>query len=78
MDFVTGLLASKGFDSRTYDSVIVVVDRFSKYVRYIPCGKDIDALALAELFMNKIVLDALGGALDSLITDRGSVFISAY
>jgi hypothetical protein len=58
--------------------VIVVVDRFSKYVRYIPCGKDIDALALAELFMNKIVLDALGGAPDSLIIDRGSVFISAY
>jgi hypothetical protein len=72
------LLASKGFDSRTYDSVIVVVDRFSKYVRYILCGKDIDALALAELFINKIVLDALGGALDSLITDRRSVFISAY
>jgi hypothetical protein len=78
MDFVIGLPASKGFDSRTYDSVIVVVDRFSKYVRYIPCGKDIDALALAELFMNKIVLDALGGALDSLITDCGSVFTSAY
>jgi hypothetical protein len=78
MDFIIGLLASKGFDSRTYDSVIVVVDRFSKYVRYIPYGKDIDALALAELFINKIVLDALGGALDSLITDRRSVFISAY
>jgi hypothetical protein len=78
MDFVIGLLVSKGFDSRTYDSVIVVVDRFSKYVRYILYGKDIDALALAELFMNKIVLDALGGALDSLITDRRSVFTSAY
>jgi hypothetical protein len=47
MDFVIGLLASKGFDGRTYDSVIVVVDRFSKYVRYSTCGKDIDALALA-------------------------------
>jgi hypothetical protein len=47
MDFVIGLLALKGFDSRTYDSVMVVVDRFSKYVRYLPYGKDIDALALA-------------------------------
>jgi hypothetical protein len=72
------LLASKGFDGRTYDSVMVVVDRFSKYVRYIPCRKDIDAPALAELFMNKIVLDAPGGAPDSLITDCGSVFTSAY
>jgi hypothetical protein len=72
------LLVSKEFDSRTYDSVIVVVDRFSKYVRYILYGKDIDALVLAELFINKIVLDALGGALDSLIIDRRSVFTSAY
>jgi hypothetical protein len=58
--------------------VIVVVDRFSKYVRYIPCGKDIDAPILAQLFMNKVVLDALGGAPDSLIIDRNSVFTSAY
>jgi transposase InsO family protein len=78
MDFVTGLPASKGFDGRTYDSVLVVVDRFSKYVRYIPCGKDIDASALAELFMNRVVLDAPGGCPDSLITDRGSVFTSAF
>jgi transposase InsO family protein len=78
MDFVTGLPASKGFDSRTYDSVMVVVDRFSKYVRYLPCGKDIDALALAQLFINRIVLDGPGGAPESLITDRGAVFTSVY
>jgi transposase InsO family protein len=78
MDFVTGLPASKGFDGRTYDSVMVVVDRFSKYVRYLPCGKDIDAPALAQLFMNRIVLDGPGGAPESLITDRGAVFTSVY
>jgi hypothetical protein len=72
------LLASKGFDSRTYDSVMVVVDRFSKYVRYLPCRKDIDALALAQLFMNRIVLDGPGGTLESLITDRGAVFTLVY
>jgi hypothetical protein len=69
MDFVTGLLALKGFDGRTYDSVIVVVDRFSKYVRYLPYGKDIDAPALTQLFINRIVLNRPGGALKSLITD---------
>jgi hypothetical protein len=69
MDFVTRLLALKEFDSRTYDSVIVVVDRFSKYVRYLPYGKDIDALALAQLFINRIVLDRPRGAPESLITD---------
>jgi hypothetical protein len=78
MDFVTGLLALKGFDGRTYDSVMVVVDRFSKYVRYLPYGKDIDALALVQLFMNRIVLDGPGGAPESLITDRGAVFTLVY
>jgi hypothetical protein len=78
MDFVTGLLALKGFDSRTYDSVIVVVDRLSKYVGYLPYGEDIDALALAKLFINRIVLDGPGGALESLITDRSAVFTSVY
>jgi hypothetical protein len=78
MDFVTRLLASKGFDGRTYDSVIVVVDRFSKYVRYLPYRKDIDVLALTQLFMNRIVLNGPGGAPESLITDRGTMFTSVY
>jgi hypothetical protein len=78
MDFVTRLLASKGFDGRTYDSVMVVVDRFSKYVRYLPYGKDIDALALVQLFINRIVLDGPEGAPESLIMDRGAVFTSVY
>jgi hypothetical protein len=78
MDFVTGLLASKGFDSRTYDSVVVVVDRFSKYVRYLPYSKDIDALALAQLFINRIVLDSPGGTPESLVTDRGAMFTLVY
>jgi hypothetical protein len=78
MDFVTRLLALKGFDSRTYDSMIVVVDRFSKYVRYLPYRKDIDALALTQLFMNRIVLNGPRGIPESLITDRGAVFTSVY
>ena len=58
--------------------MIVIVDRFSKYVRYLPCGKDINAPALAQLFMNRIVLNGLGGVPESLIIDRGSMFTSAY
>jgi hypothetical protein len=72
------LLALKGFDSRTYDSVMVVVDRFSKYVRYLPYRKDIDALALAQLFINRIVLNGPRGAPESLITDRGAMFTLVY
>jgi hypothetical protein len=72
------LLALKGFNSRMYDSVIVVVDQFSKYVRYLPYGKDIDALALTQLFINRIVLNGPRGVLESLITDRGAMFTLVY
>jgi hypothetical protein len=57
---------------------MVVVDRFSKYVSYLPYRKDIDALALAQLFINRIVLNGPRGAPESLITDRGAVFTLVY
>jgi hypothetical protein len=47
-------------------------------VRYLPYSKDIDALALAQLFINRIVLDSPRGAPESLVTDRGAVFTLVY
>ena len=35
---------------RTLDSILVIVDRFSKFVRYIPCSKTIAATDLTDLF----------------------------
>jgi hypothetical protein len=72
------LLALKGFDSRTYDCVIVVVNRFSKYVRYLSYRKDIDALVLVQLFINRIILNGPRGALESLIINRDTMFILVY
>ena len=43
MDFITRLPDSKGFSGRVYDSVLVIVDRFSKMARYFPITKTIDA-----------------------------------
>jgi hypothetical protein len=48
MDFVTGLPPSKNLnDGEDYDLILVIVDRFSKIARYIPCYKTIDAPELA-------------------------------
>ena len=76
IDFVAGLLESKGFNSRVYDSVLVVVDRFSKMVRYFPVNKTIDAPALAELFYQKIVMFTRPP--DDIVSDRGSIFTSEF
>ena len=76
MDFITGLPESKGFNGRVYDSILVVVDRFSKMVRYFAVNKTIDAPALAELIYKKIVM--FTGTPDDIVSDRGSVFTSEY
>jgi hypothetical protein len=51
MDFVIGLPPSfhRGI---AYDAVLVMIDRYSKIVQYIPYTKDTDAEKLAEIMKN--------------------------
>jgi len=75
MDFITGLPASRRGDS-VYDSVLVVIDRFTKMARYLPCRKTIDAEQLAELIIGSVVKDF--GLPSGIVSDRGSVFTSKF
>ncbi|POW13130.1 hypothetical protein PSHT_07866 [Puccinia striiformis] len=54
MDFVTALPPG-GKDN--FNAVLVVVDRFSKRARFLPCYKDNTALDVALLFWNSIIND---------------------
>ena len=49
MDFIEGLPESSG-----YDSILVVVDRLSKYAHFIPIRKDITTPELAFTFLREI------------------------
>ena len=72
VDLVTGLPLSAGFDS-----LMVVVDHsLSKGVILTPCNKTIDAKGIAELFFKHVFL--CFGLHDTLISDRGPQFASAF
>ena len=72
MDFVTGLPLSF-YRKIVYDFILIVINRYSKMVQYIPCNKNMDAKKLAEIIKNRIF--QYYGIFKSYISDRGSLFI---
>ena len=75
MDFIVDLPPSR-WRGEVYDSILVVVDRYTKLAIYIPTRKTLDAEQLADAFADK-VLSRLGTP-KSIVTDRGSLFTSKF
>ena len=72
VDLITDLPLSTGFDS-----LMVVVDHgLTKRVILAPCSKMIDANGVAQLFFDFIFKHF--GLYDSIISDRGPQFASAF
>ena len=71
MDFIVKLPKSKGFDS-----VFVVVCRFTKQAHFIPCKESMSSSDLADLYINNIF--KLHGLPDDIESDRGTVFRSKF
>ena len=73
MDVVTGLPPA---GPENYNSVNVVVDRYSKKAKFIPCHKEIDARAVADMWWKHLFTEA--GLPFIIISDRDPKFTSEF
>jgi len=67
-DFITKLLLAQG-----YNFILVVVDRLTKMVHFIPTTEKTSAEELARLFRDNVW--KLHGLPESIISDRGPQFV---
>jgi hypothetical protein len=71
MDFITDLPTV-----RAKNSILVVVDRFTKMAHFTPCSKSITAEEIAQLILDGII--RLYGLLEEIVSDRGPQFASKF
>lgn len=60
----------------TYDSILTVVDKFTKYAIFIPCNESMTAVQFAKLFMRFVAAEH--GLPQTIITDRDKLFTSKF
>ena len=71
MNFITDLPSSLGKDI-AFNSILVVINRFTKYAKYIAVNKIITAEELAVIFKKYII--TVFESPDGIVSNRNSVF----
>jgi hypothetical protein len=72
MDFIVGLPHT----SRGYNSIWVIVDRFTKSAHFIPVSTTYEVRQYAKLYISHIV--CYHGMPKAIISDRGSIFVALF
>ena len=76
MDFVMGLPISTNWKREIYDFILVIVDQLMKMVHYEPVKVTINAPRLVKIILDVVVWHH--GLPNSIMSDRGSLFISKF
>ena len=75
MDFITDLPTVR-CEKKTYSGILVVVDRLTRYSRFIPVSARITSDGLATVFLREIF--RYYGMPDGIVSDRGSLFTGHF
>ncbi|MBW0464277.1 hypothetical protein O181_003992 [Austropuccinia psidii MF-1] len=73
MDWVTGLVPG---GNKNFNSCLIIVDRFSKSMRCLPCHKEDTSMDTSLLFLNNII--STSGVPMIIISDRDPKFTSEF
>ena len=77
LDFITDMPFAKNFyTGKTYDAILVLMNKLTKHVTYIDTSKTLDAKNLADLIWRKFVCHH--GIMRKLISDKSSLFTSRF
>jgi hypothetical protein len=72
MDFIVGLPMT----TRKFDSIWVIVDRFSKSAHFIPVNTNYKVQKYVEIYIARVL--CLDGVSKMIISDRGSQFVPHF
>jgi len=75
IDFITGLPPTKIRIGEVANAILVIVNRYIKFLGYFTVIITITAVELADLFLEWWLLF---GTLRGIVSDRGTVFNSAF
>lgn len=77
LDFIVELPSAKSdLDGRTYDAILVIVDRLTKMGVFIPTSGKLDAKGLARLYLLHVF--SKRGIPSDIVSDRGTLFTSNF
>ena len=75
MNFITKLFSNKRRDV-VYDSILIIIDRYIKMIKYILMIKKIDVAKLMKMFFKKIVLRF--DISNEIMNDKKFVFMNVF
>lgn len=76
IDFVTGFQLSTDRNSKSYNSILIIVDQLTKMIHYKSVKVTIDTIGLLEIIINIVIRHHK--VLISIVMDWGSFFISKF